>query len=149
MMKDLMSGSYLSGGNAAYIDELYEAYLQGQEDIAPEWKSYFDRIQVLPGPRDVPHEPVRELIARIARERSSPRAVQEKLAFAFQHAQEHAAACGLRPAVEGPRPLQWLTTFRHFKSWAAINAGVYVAGHLRPNAAPAKKKSKLHPQIGS
>jgi hypothetical protein len=23
MMKDLMSGSYLSGGNAAYIDELY------------------------------------------------------------------------------------------------------------------------------
>ncbi|MFO1322117.1 MAG: thiamine pyrophosphate-dependent enzyme, partial [Burkholderiales bacterium] len=71
MMKDLMSGSYLSGGNAAYIDELYEAYLQGQEDIAPEWKSYFDRIQVLPGPRDVPHEPVRELIARIARERSA------------------------------------------------------------------------------
>ena len=29
--------------------------------------------------------------SRIARERSSPRAVQEKLAFAFQHAQEHAA----------------------------------------------------------
>lgn len=73
--------------------------------------------------------------------------MQEKLAFTFQHAQEHAAACGLRPAVEGPKPLQWLTTFRHFKSWAAINAGVYVAGHLRPGAAPAKKKSNLHPQI--
>ncbi|MBK8017529.1 MAG: 2-oxoglutarate dehydrogenase E1 component [Betaproteobacteria bacterium] len=71
MMKDLMSGSYLSGGNAAYIDELYEAYLQGQESLAPEWKRYFDQIQVLPGPRDVPHEPVRELIARIARERTS------------------------------------------------------------------------------
>lgn len=69
MMKDQLSGSYLFGGNAAYIDELYEAYLQGQVEIAPEWKRYFDQIQVLPGPRDVPHEPVRELIARIARER--------------------------------------------------------------------------------
>jgi len=35
MMKDLMAGSYLSGGNAAYIDELYEAYLQGAESVAP------------------------------------------------------------------------------------------------------------------
>ena len=73
MMKDLMSGSYLFGGNAAYIDELYEAYLQGDETISPEWKRYFDQIQVLPGPRDVPHEPVRELIARIARERGAGR----------------------------------------------------------------------------
>jgi 2-oxoglutarate dehydrogenase E1 component len=73
MMKDLMAGSYLSGGNAAYIDELYEAYLQGAETVAPEWKRYFDQIQVLPGPRDVPHEPVRELIARIARERGAGR----------------------------------------------------------------------------
>ncbi len=73
MMKDLMAGSYLSGGNAAYIDELYEAYLQGAETVAPEWKKYFDQIQVLPGPRDVPHEPVRELIARIARERGAGR----------------------------------------------------------------------------
>lgn len=98
---------------------------------------------------DDPQERARigKAASRIARERSSPRAVQEKLAFTFQHAQEHAAACGLRPAVEGPKPLQWLTTFRHFKSWAAINAGVYVAGHLRPGAAPAKKKSNLHPQI--
>ena len=70
MMKDLLSSSHLFGTNAAYIDELYEAYLQGQEDIAPEWKRYFDQMQVQPGPRDVPHEPVRELIARIARERS-------------------------------------------------------------------------------
>jgi 2-oxoglutarate dehydrogenase E1 component len=73
MMKDLMAGSYLSGGNAAYIDELYEAYLQGADTVAPEWKKYFDQIQVLPGPRDVPHEPVRELIARIARERGAGR----------------------------------------------------------------------------
>ncbi|MBI1395927.1 MAG: 2-oxoglutarate dehydrogenase E1 component [Betaproteobacteria bacterium] len=71
MMKDLLANSYLFGGNAAYIDELYEAYLQDQETVSPEWKRYFDQIQALPGQRDVPHEPVRDLIARIARERGS------------------------------------------------------------------------------
>ena len=70
MMKDLMSGSYLFGGNAPYIDELYEKYLEDQSSVGPEWKRYFDQIQVLPGPRDVSHAPVRELIGRIARDRS-------------------------------------------------------------------------------
>ncbi len=70
MMKDLRSGSYLFGGNAPYIDELYENYLENQESVAPEWKRYFDQIQVLPGPRDVAHAPVRELIGRIAKDRS-------------------------------------------------------------------------------
>jgi 2-oxoglutarate dehydrogenase E1 component len=70
MMKDMMSGSYLFGGNAPYIDELYESYLENQGSVSPEWKRYFDQIQALPGPRDVPHEPVRELIARIARDRT-------------------------------------------------------------------------------
>ena len=69
-MKDELSGSYLFGGNAPYIDELYESYLENQDAVSPEWKRYFDQIQVLPGPRDVPHEPVRELIGRIARDRS-------------------------------------------------------------------------------
>jgi 2-oxoglutarate dehydrogenase E1 component len=69
MMKDQLAGSYLFGGNAPYIDELYESYLQDQDSVSPEWKRYFDQIQHLPGPRDVPHEPVRELIAKIARGR--------------------------------------------------------------------------------
>ncbi len=111
MMKDLMSGSYLSGGNAAYIDELYEAYLQGQESLAPEWKRYFDQLQVLPGPRDVPHEPVRELIARLARERGtagrSPLAPAElaelgrKQAAVFQLVSSH-RFLGVRHATLDP-----------------------------------------------
>jgi glycosyltransferase involved in cell wall biosynthesis len=82
-----------------------------------------------------------------ARERSSPMAVQQRMADAFRHAQEHAGACGIRAAVEGPRVLQWMTTFQHFRSWSAINGGVYLAGHLRP---PHEKKTKpKHPQIGT
>lgn len=86
--------------------------------------------------------------AKLCRERNSPLAVQTRVADAFQHAQDHAAACGVRPAMEGPRVLRWMTTLKHFKTWSTVNGGVYLAGCLRP--APVKKrKSQLHPQIGS
>jgi hypothetical protein len=85
--------------------------------------------------------------AKIARERSSPVAVEQKIADAFQNALEHAAACGLRPAIPRPKPLQWLTTLQHFKQWAAGNGGVYVFGHLRPAKQKDTKRGKLHPQI--
>jgi len=85
--------------------------------------------------------------AKISRERSSPLAVQQRIADAFQHAQEHAAASGLRPAMQGPRVLQWATTFQHFRAWSAAQGALYVSGHVRP-AKDKKTKSKLHPQIG-
>lgn len=89
--------------------------------------------------------------AKMARERSSPFAVQTRIADAFRHAQEHAAASGVRAAVGAPRVVQWMTTFQHFRSWAAVNGGVYLVGHIRPaqDNGAAKKKSRLHPQIGT
>jgi hypothetical protein len=85
--------------------------------------------------------------SKIARERCAPLSVQTRLADAFRHAQDHAAACGIRAAVDGPRVLRWMTTWQHFRSWSAINGGVYLVGHIRP---PHKRpKPNLHPQIGS
>jgi glycosyltransferase involved in cell wall biosynthesis len=83
--------------------------------------------------------------ARLARERSSPRAVQQKIADAFLVAQEHAAAAQLRPVVNRPKPMQWYTTFRHFRSWSTVNGGICVAGHLRPSKEKAQKR--IHPRI--
>lgn len=86
--------------------------------------------------------------ARIARERCAPEVVQRRISDAFGHAQEHAAACGVRAATEGPRVLKWMTTFRHFRSWTGFMSGVYLVGHLRPPHEK-KRKSGLHPQIGT
>ncbi len=85
--------------------------------------------------------------SKVCRERNSPLAVQSRIAAAFQHAQEHAAASGVRPAMEGPRVLRWMTTLKHFRTWSTVNGGVYLAGCLRP-AQEKKRKSQLHPQIG-
>ncbi len=85
--------------------------------------------------------------ARVARERCAPAAVQQKMADAFQHAQDHLAACGLRPAVSRPKAMQWLTTFQHFRPWTTVMSGIYLFGHLRP-AKKQAKKPQIHPQIG-
>jgi glycosyltransferase involved in cell wall biosynthesis len=90
-----------------------------------------------------------KMASKVARERCSPHAVQAKIANAFQHAQDHASACGVRPALEGPKVVQWSTTLKHFRSWSMVNGALYFVGHLRPNAAPpVESKAKLHPQIG-
>jgi glycosyltransferase involved in cell wall biosynthesis len=87
--------------------------------------------------------------SKIARERSSPLAVQQRIANAFIHAQEHAAACRLRAVSDGPRILQWMTTFDQFRHWATMNAGLYLVGHLRPAQDHSKTKAALHPQIAT
>lgn len=87
--------------------------------------------------------------SKIARERSSPLAVQQRIANAFIHAQEHAAACRISAASDGPKVIQWMTTFEHFRSWAALNAGLYLVGHLRPAQDHSKTNADLHPQIAT
>ncbi len=77
--------------------------------------------------------------AQRARERSSPLVVQRMIANAFVNAREHAAGAGLRPLVDGPKALQWLETFRHFRSWMGFTGGLFAFGHLRPAAAPRPK----------
>ena len=68
LMKEFFGTSYLFGGNAAFIEELYEAYLDNPEAVAPQWRRYFDQIQQ-PGVRDVAHQPVREAFVRLAYQR--------------------------------------------------------------------------------
>jgi len=85
--------------------------------------------------------------AKRARERCSPHAVEQRIADAFQHAQDHAVACGLRPVADRPRFMQWLTTFRHARPWTALNGIIYLSGHLRPHKG-AKRGERLHPSLG-
>lgn len=64
-----------------------------------------------------------------------------------QRAARSAPSAAVRPAMEGPRVLRWMTTLKHFRTWSAVNGGVYLAGCIRP-APEKKRKSQLHPQIG-
>ena len=71
MMKELAATSYLFGGNAPFVEDLYESYLHNPQSVPEEWREYFDRLQVLPGAaegRDVAHAPIVGAFAQRAKQ---------------------------------------------------------------------------------
>ncbi|MDB5823321.1 MAG: sucA [Herminiimonas sp.] len=63
MMKQYLSNSYLFGGNAPYVEELYESYLDNPGSVPDNWRTYFDAMQHVPAvdgssKPDVAHAPV-------------------------------------------------------------------------------------------
>src|SRR5450759_4857592 len=84
VMRQFLDSSFLFGGNAPFIEELYENYLENPESVPERWREYFDKMQLLPaaggaqGVRDVAHAPVVDAFAQRARSgaaRAAPAAV--------------------------------------------------------------------------
>src|SRR5213595_2315563 len=48
MMQQYLSNSYLFGGNAPYVEELYESYLNNPGSVPDNWRAYFDSMQNVP-----------------------------------------------------------------------------------------------------
>ncbi len=72
MMQQYRSNSYLFGGNAPYVEEMYEAYLDNPGSVPDNWRAYFDALQHVPAvdgsdARDVAHAPVIESFAQRAK----------------------------------------------------------------------------------
>ncbi|MCA0175311.1 MAG: 2-oxoglutarate dehydrogenase E1 component [Proteobacteria bacterium] len=72
MMQQNRSNSYLFGGNAPYVEELYEAYLDNPGSVPDKWREYFDALQNVPATDgstspDVAHAPVIESFAQRAK----------------------------------------------------------------------------------
>src|SRR3990172_12045459 len=69
-MKDFLDSSHLFGGNAAFIEELYESYLDTPQSVPEQWRDYFDRLQVASGSevRDVVHSSVVQAFAQLAKQ---------------------------------------------------------------------------------
>ena len=69
-MKDLLENSHLFGGNAPFVEELYEQYLSNPAQVSPQWQTYFDGLQQAPGSagRDVPRAPIEESFRQLAKQ---------------------------------------------------------------------------------
>ena len=64
--------TYLFGGNAPYVEELYENYLANPGSVPESWREYFDALQHVPAvdgsnATDVPHQPVINAFAERAK----------------------------------------------------------------------------------
>jgi 2-oxoglutarate dehydrogenase E1 component len=89
MMKSQQLNSYLFGGNAPYVEELYEAYLDNPGSVADNWRRYFDQLQNVPAAdgslegRDHAHAPVVSSFAQRAKANQFlPRVAERDLSVA-------------------------------------------------------------------
>jgi len=71
-MLEMRGNSYLFAGNAPFIEELYESWLEKPDGVAPEWRAYFDKLQQSGGGRDVVHTRIREAFVKFARGQHPP-----------------------------------------------------------------------------
>jgi 2-oxoglutarate dehydrogenase E1 component len=64
-LKKLWESSALSAGNAVYLEQLYDSYLQDKNNVSDKWRSYFETLlknaaypdSILP---DISHEEIKE-----------------------------------------------------------------------------------------
>ncbi len=71
IMELMWRTSHMSGGNAHYVEALYEQYLNDPSTVPDEWRQAFDQLPRLEGTpaHDVPLSPIREQFYQLARER--------------------------------------------------------------------------------
>ncbi|MFT4614378.1 MAG: 2-oxoglutarate dehydrogenase E1 component [Bacteroidia bacterium] len=69
----LWQSSHIAGGNATYVEDLYEAYLKDPNGVPEQWRDYFDRLPMVESDtlqiEDVPHSVIRERFAQISKMR--------------------------------------------------------------------------------
>jgi 2-oxoglutarate dehydrogenase E1 component len=68
-MQQFRANSYLSGGNAAYLEDLYESFLKDPSSVTSEWQKYFTDMQ--PAEGMVSHAEVRQQFLDLARKPQS------------------------------------------------------------------------------
>ncbi|WP_424243810.1 2-oxoglutarate dehydrogenase E1 component [Azonexus hydrophilus] len=68
-MNDKFDSTLYFGGNAPFVEEIYENYLNDPTSVPAEWRDYFDHLAQMPGfvARDVAHAPVVSAFAELAK----------------------------------------------------------------------------------
>ena len=72
-MERLWRSSHIAGGNATYVEDLYETYLSDPNGVPEQWRDYFDKLPRVESEfvqlEDIPHSVVRERFAQISKMR--------------------------------------------------------------------------------
>ncbi|WP_296218530.1 2-oxoglutarate dehydrogenase E1 component [Pseudomonas sp. UBA2684] len=68
VMQRMWNSAHLSGGNAAYVEELYELYLHDPNAVPEEWRTYFQKLPTDgSAATDVSHSTVRDHFVLLAK----------------------------------------------------------------------------------
>lgn len=72
-MELLWQSSHIAGGNATYVENLYESYLKDPNSVPEQWRDYFDKLPMVETAvlqiDEIPHSVVRDRFAQISKMR--------------------------------------------------------------------------------
>ncbi|MEM1432929.1 MAG: 2-oxoglutarate dehydrogenase E1 component [Pseudomonadota bacterium] len=70
-MQRMLRSSHLAGNNVAYIEALYESYLDDPASVADQWREYFEKLPQVEGVlrKDVSHRTVIDQFERLGKNR--------------------------------------------------------------------------------
>jgi len=71
-MEQLWRSGHISGGNAAYVEDLYERFLADPNDLPDEWRSYFETLPRVEGTvaTDLSHATIRDHFLLLSKNQS-------------------------------------------------------------------------------
>ncbi|MDZ7924993.1 MAG: 2-oxoglutarate dehydrogenase E1 component [Marinagarivorans sp.] len=74
LMERLWSTSHISGGNAEYVEQVYESYLRDPKSVPDTWRTYFEQLPVVENNAspDVPHSEIIEYFELLGKNRARP-----------------------------------------------------------------------------
>ncbi len=68
IMNSMWESSAFDGGNSAYLESLYEQYLNNPAELAPQWREYFDSLaKANGGVKDVSHAAIQAEFAHLVK----------------------------------------------------------------------------------
>ncbi|MEP4147984.1 MAG: 2-oxoglutarate dehydrogenase E1 component [Halioglobus sp.] len=94
-MELLWRSSHIAGGNATYVEDLYESYLKDPNGVPEQWRDYFDKLPLVESDfvhtEDIPHSVVRDRFAQISkmRVRTEATVAHDSQATEYERKQVH------------------------------------------------------------
>ena len=86
LIERMRNTSHLSSGSVAYIESMYEEYLQNANDVPEEWRNYFSTLKTGGGTgNDIVHSTIVTHFERLGRNRFKARLEKDSDAFLSDH----------------------------------------------------------------
>ncbi|MDQ2993577.1 MAG: 2-oxoglutarate dehydrogenase E1 component [Pseudomonadota bacterium] len=81
-MQDWWTSSYLTGGSDAYLEDMYDAYLQDPQSVSHEWQTMFAELPTVNGGvQDVSHEDIRNYMIELVKKPRAAVAINQDAAM--------------------------------------------------------------------
>ena len=93
-MAQQWASSQFAGGNAPYLEELYEQFLRDPNSLDVKWRAFFTELPKINGAlKDVPHSEVRNYFRELLKQPTAqPDAIRSVAATEYERKQEHVFA---------------------------------------------------------